>query len=108
MFWHSAAALGQQYWLVPVPQSYWMQGSMEVRRGPLFLGSMPARRGAHPSLHGAPAVLSCVHASQLSQPVPRAVPSAPAGWRVCVACLDKAPLEAQGASTSRVTEKAHL
>ncbi len=33
MFWHAAAALGQEYWLVPVPQAYWMQESMEVRWG---------------------------------------------------------------------------
>lgn len=33
MFWHSAAALGQAYWLVPVPQAHWMQAQMEVGVG---------------------------------------------------------------------------
>ncbi len=32
MFWHAAAALGQPYWLLPVPQAYWMQEEMQVRR----------------------------------------------------------------------------
>ena len=31
MFWHTAAALGQQYWLLPVPQAYWMQEDMQAR-----------------------------------------------------------------------------
>ena len=31
MFWHTAAALQQQYWLLPVPQAYWMQEAMQVR-----------------------------------------------------------------------------
>jgi hypothetical protein len=30
MFWHTAEALGQRYWMVPVPQAYWMQEEMEV------------------------------------------------------------------------------
>lgn len=30
MFWHTAAALGQPYWLLPVPQAYWMQEEMQV------------------------------------------------------------------------------
>ncbi|PSC67438.1 hypothetical protein C2E20_8901 [Micractinium conductrix] len=30
MFWHTAAALGQQYWLLPVPQAYWMGEEMQV------------------------------------------------------------------------------
>lgn len=30
MFWHTAATLGQPYWLVPVPSAHWMQPSMEV------------------------------------------------------------------------------
>jgi hypothetical protein len=32
MFWHTAAALGQPYWLLPVPQGHWMQEEMQVRR----------------------------------------------------------------------------
>jgi hypothetical protein len=31
MFWHTAAALGQHYWLLPVPQAYWMQEAMKAR-----------------------------------------------------------------------------
>eukprot|EP01023_Acetabularia_acetabulum_P033992 TRINITY_DN31907_c0_g1_i2.p1 TRINITY_DN31907_c0_g1~~TRINITY_DN31907_c0_g1_i2.p1 ORF type:complete len:599 (-),score=118.61 TRINITY_DN31907_c0_g1_i2:170-1966(-) len=30
MFWHIAAALRQNYWMLPVPHSYWMQDSFEV------------------------------------------------------------------------------
>ena len=30
MFWNLAAAVGQQYWLLPVPQAYWMQKKMQV------------------------------------------------------------------------------
>ncbi|KAL4425168.1 hypothetical protein ABPG75_009184 [Micractinium tetrahymenae] len=30
MFWHTAAALAQPYWLLPVPQAYWMQEEMQV------------------------------------------------------------------------------
>ncbi|KAI3435029.1 hypothetical protein D9Q98_003081 [Chlorella vulgaris] len=30
MFWHTAAALGQPYWLLPVPHAYWMQEEMQV------------------------------------------------------------------------------
>jgi len=33
MFWHTASALGQQYWLLPVPQSYYMQNEMEIPEG---------------------------------------------------------------------------
>ena len=33
MFWHTAAALGQQYWLLPVPQAYWMGEEMQVGGG---------------------------------------------------------------------------
>ena len=33
MFWHTAAALGQEYWLLPVPNSYYMQKEMEVPQG---------------------------------------------------------------------------
>ena len=33
MFWHTAAALGQDYWLLPVPQSYYMQREMNVPEG---------------------------------------------------------------------------
>jgi capsular polysaccharide biosynthesis protein len=33
MFWHAASALGQEYWALPVPQSYYMQPSMEVPIG---------------------------------------------------------------------------
>ena len=30
MFWHTAATLGQQYWLLPVPQAYWLQEAMQA------------------------------------------------------------------------------
>ena len=33
MFWHTASALEQDYWLLPVPQSYYMQKEMEVPEG---------------------------------------------------------------------------
>jgi capsular polysaccharide biosynthesis protein len=33
MFWHTAAALEQQYWLLPVPQSYYMQNEMHIPEG---------------------------------------------------------------------------
>jgi capsular polysaccharide biosynthesis protein len=33
MFWHTASALGQEYWLLPVPQSYYMQSEMEIPEG---------------------------------------------------------------------------
>lgn len=33
MFWHTAAALGQEYWLLPVPNSYYMQREMDVPEG---------------------------------------------------------------------------
>ena len=33
MFWHTAAALGQDYWLLPVPQGHYMQPEMEVPVG---------------------------------------------------------------------------
>jgi Tyrosine-protein kinase ephrin type A/B receptor-like len=33
MFWHTAAALGQNYWMLPVPHSFYMQRSMEVPVG---------------------------------------------------------------------------
>jgi len=33
MFWHAAGALGQDYWLVPVPQGYYMQPEMVVPVG---------------------------------------------------------------------------
>ena len=36
MFWHAAGALGQSYWLLPVPQAYWMQEEMQVGRSCCF------------------------------------------------------------------------
>ena len=30
MFWHLAAALNQDYWLLPVPNAWWMQKEMEI------------------------------------------------------------------------------
>jgi hypothetical protein len=43
MFWHTAAALGQPYWLLPVPHAYWMQEEMQV-------GGPGSTRGAHSCL----------------------------------------------------------
>ena len=40
MFWHAAGALGQPYWLLPVPQAYWMQEEMQVRPSALVGGLM--------------------------------------------------------------------
>ena len=33
MFWNLAAAVGQQYWMLPVPEAYWMQKQMQVCQG---------------------------------------------------------------------------
>ena len=35
MFWHLAEALGQKYWMVPVPQAFWMQAEMQASRAAL-------------------------------------------------------------------------
>jgi len=33
MFWHAASALKQEYWMLPIPQSYYMQPAMLVPEG---------------------------------------------------------------------------
>lgn len=57
MFWHAAAALGQTYWLLPVPQAHWLVEEMQVwgwggGMGPVVwagheVGSFPSCRTAH-------------------------------------------------------------
>lgn len=48
MFWHTASALDQEYWALPVPQSYYMQPEMAVPQGEVMdiltaiLGPTPA------------------------------------------------------------------
>ena len=70
MFWHAAGALGQPYWLLPVPQAYWMQEEMQVKQG------MPGGRGGTGMLSGTPqptgaVLLACLHAWLLTHYVAR-------------------------------------